>query len=208
MRSKPHTFYFGPLVLGGHSPLGGRRRPWRPRWRLGQQSVRTPAGDRWCRWWMAGCVKEAASGRSSPKLGCFQRRRSRAVCIRQLAGPADPRHSVWKALCRGGTGGALLAAHQQPAPRGRHLHREYAAIVDLKLGASDGGDAGALVAAVDGHRGNLKDQAVAQLRRRRPTTAPCLSGQPGWLSAIGWHHAHSRHSHTRSADESADPPTL
>jgi hypothetical protein len=54
------------------------------------------------------------------------------------------------------------AAHlllQQPAPCcGRDLHREYAAIVDLKLCASDGGDAGALVARIDCHRGDLNER--------------------------------------------------
>jgi hypothetical protein len=55
------------------------------------------------------------------------------------------------------------AAHlQQPAPSGRNLHREYTIIVDLELGASDGGNAGALVL-LDGHGGDLNERRRTQV---------------------------------------------
>jgi hypothetical protein len=46
---------------------------------------------------------------------------------------------------------------RQPAPIGSNLHREDAVLVDLELGASDGGDCGALDVVIDGHRGGLKE---------------------------------------------------
>jgi hypothetical protein len=100
-----------------------------------------------------------------------------------------------------GAGGAPRAAHlhllQQPAPRrGRHLHREYAATVDLELGASDGGDAGALVVAVDGHRGDLNKQGDylrdGPLLWPRAAALPLSRPAARWASATGQHGGHSR----------------